>query len=78
MQFHWRSTKQPETAMSSAAAEIVAMSECMKDTQLRMWIAEEAGIPITSPMGKVLAPDFECACVRRDFGGVFIIPGPRS
>ena len=50
MQFHWRSTKQPETAMSSAAAEIVAMSECMKDVNLRMWIAEEAGIKIGWPV----------------------------
>ena len=49
MPFHWRSTKQPETAMSSAAAEIVAMSECMKDVQLRLWIAEEAGITVEWP-----------------------------
>ena len=50
MQFHWRSSKQPETAMSSAAAEIVAMSECMKDVNLRMWIAEEAGIEVRWPV----------------------------
>ena len=49
MPFHWRSNKQPDTAMSSAAAEIVAMSECMKDVRLRMWIAEEIGIPIVWP-----------------------------
>ena len=36
--------------MSSAAAEIVAMSECMKDFQLRMWIAEEAGVQIGWPV----------------------------
>ena len=36
--------------MSSAAAEIVAMSECMKDTQLRMWIAEEIGINVEYPL----------------------------
>ena len=49
MPFHWRSNKQPETAMSSAAAEIVAMSDCMKDVQLRLWIAEEAGIDVKWP-----------------------------
>ena len=47
--FHWRSNKQPDTAMSSAAAEIVAMSECMKDVRLRLWIAEEIGIPVVWP-----------------------------
>ena len=35
--------------MSSAAAEIVAMSECMKDVRLRLWIAEEIGIPVVWP-----------------------------
>ena len=44
MQYHWQSNKQPSTAQSSAAAaEIVAMSECIKDVNLRMWIAEEIG-----------------------------------
>ena len=50
MQYHWRSTRQPTTAMSSAAAEIIAMSECMKDAQLRMWVAEEAGANIEYPL----------------------------
>ena len=50
MQFHWRSNKQPSTAMSSTAAEIVAMSECMKDVNLRMWIAEEVGQQIDWPV----------------------------
>ena len=36
--------------MSPVAAEIVAMSECMKDVRLRMWIAEEAGIPVDWPV----------------------------
>ena len=36
--------------MSSAAAEIIAMSECMKDAQLRMWVAEEAGANIEYPL----------------------------
>ena len=50
MEFRWRSTKQPSTAMPSAAAEIVALSDCVKDVNLRMWIAEEAGIPIKWPV----------------------------
>ena len=45
-----RSNKQPSTAQSSAAAEIVAMSECMKDVNLRMWIAEEIGLDIKWPV----------------------------
>ena len=50
MPYHWRSNKQPSTAMSSAATEIVAMSESMKDVNLRMWIAEEIGIPVKWPV----------------------------
>ena len=36
---HWRSNKQPETAISSAQAEIYAMSEACKDIRLRLWMA---------------------------------------
>ena len=36
--------------MGSAAVEIVAMSECMKDVDLRMWIDEEIGIPVKWPV----------------------------
>ena len=50
MPLHWRSNKQPVTAMSSAAAEIVALSETMKDMRLRIWIAEEAQIEVIKPM----------------------------
>ena len=49
MPYHWRSNKQPTTAMSSAAAEIVALSECAKDVKLRMFIAEEAGVNVKKP-----------------------------
>ena len=50
MQFHWRSNKQTTTAQSSTTAELVAMSECMKDVNLRMWIAEEIGHQIDWPV----------------------------
>ena len=50
MPMHWRSNKQPATAMSSAAAEIVALSETMKDMRLRVWIAEEAQIKVIKPV----------------------------
>ena len=50
MPIHWRSNKQPVTAMSSAAAEIVALSETMKDMRLRIWVAEEAQIEVIKPM----------------------------
>ena len=50
MQWHWRSTKQTSTAQSSTEAELVALSECMKDANLRMWIAEEIGHKIQWPI----------------------------
>ena len=36
--------------MSSAAAEVVALSDTMKDMRLRIWIAEEANIEVKRPM----------------------------
>ena len=46
---HWRSNKQPETAISSAQAEIYAMSEACKDIRLRLWVAEEIGLQPAYP-----------------------------
>ena len=40
---HWRSKKQPVTAVSSAAAEIYAMAEAARDAQLNAWRSEELG-----------------------------------
>lgn len=45
----WRSNKQPETAISSAQAEIYAMSEACKDIRLRLWVAEEIGLQSVYP-----------------------------
>ena len=41
MPIHWKSSKQPVTSLSSAAAEIYALSEAAKDARLRWWISEE-------------------------------------
>ena len=45
MPVHWRSNKQPQTSVSSAAAEIYALSEASKDAaaRLRLWVSEELG-----------------------------------
>ena len=50
MPLHWRSNKQPKTSLSSAAAEIYAMSEAVKDASLRYWIAEDMHIATEWPM----------------------------
>ena len=50
MPIHWRSQKQPKTATSSAAAEIYAMSEAVKDARIRMWVAEDMHMKVTWPM----------------------------
>jgi hypothetical protein len=41
MPLHWRSNKQPKTVFSSAAAEVYAFSEAVKDARLLLWRAEE-------------------------------------
>ena len=45
----WRSNKQPETAISSAQAEIYALSEAVRDTRLRYWVAEEMLMDVVWP-----------------------------
>lgn len=50
MPVHWRSIKQPVTALSSAEAEVYAMMEAVKESRLRLWVAEEAGIDVTYPL----------------------------
>ena len=47
---HWRSKKQPVTAVSSAAAEIYAMAEAARDARLHSWKAEELGLCPPKPM----------------------------
>ena len=50
MPIHWKSKKQPKTSLSSAAAEIYAMSKAVKDTNLRMWVAEDMHVHVEWPM----------------------------
>ena len=46
----WRSQKQPVTSVSSAAAEIYALSEAVRDSRLCKWRAEEMGCEVPSPI----------------------------
>jgi hypothetical protein len=46
---HWRSNKQPTTANSPACAEIYASKECVKDTRLLLWVAEEMAVAVSWP-----------------------------
>ena len=50
MPVHWRSNKQPITCFSSAAAEIFALSESVKDAQSLVWRAEEFGCKFEYPV----------------------------
>ena len=49
MPIHWRSNKQPVTSISSAQAEIYAMSETARDARLRLWVHEALGGHVTYP-----------------------------
>ena len=49
MPTHWRSNKQPKTVFSSAAAEVYAFSEAVKDARLMLWRAEELGVKVKYP-----------------------------
>ena len=49
MPVKWRSNKQPKTALSSAVAEIYAMSAAVKDAKLSMNVAEEMLVNVTWP-----------------------------
>ena len=46
----WRSKKQPVTSVSSAAAEIYALAEGVRDTRLNAWKAEELGYERPRPI----------------------------
>ena len=49
MPIHWRSNKQPVSSTSSAVVEIHALSEAVKEMNLRLWIGEELGIKAEWP-----------------------------
>ena len=50
MGFQYTGKKQPATSTSSAAAEIYAPSEAVRDAQVRFFIAEEMGITVKYPI----------------------------
>ncbi len=50
MPVYWRSNKQPVTSVSSACAEIYALSEACRDVRLLAWIAEDMGRVAPWPM----------------------------
>ena len=47
---HWRSKKQPKTAVSPAAAEIYACSEAVRELRWIWWMARDMGISISNNM----------------------------
>ena len=74
----WRSAKQPVTSLSSACAEIYALSESVKQMQLYVWRAQEAGMPLSFPVSvqvdNTQAKSFaEGTCVQSKLRGNFDI-----
>ena len=47
---YWRSSKQVSTAISSATAEIYALSDCVKQAKLYQWRAQEMGVKVNNPI----------------------------
>ena len=50
MPVHWKSNKQPKTSLSSACAEIYAMSECARESRLVAWISEDMNCQVNWPL----------------------------
>ena len=75
----WRSVKQPVTSLSSACAEIYALSESVKHLQLYAWRAQEAGaegitFPVCVQVDNTQAKSFaEGTCVQSKLRGNFDI-----
>ena len=73
---HWRSAKQPVTAISSACAEIYALSECVKHARLLTWRGHELGVGLDSTLNvqvdNAQAKSFaEGTCVQSKLRGTF-------
>ena len=73
---HWRSVKQPCTSLSSACAEIYALSEACKDARLMQWRAEELGLDVSWPVvvqvdNKQAQSFQQGACVQSNIRGTF-------
>ena len=76
----WKSSKQPVTSLSSACAEIYALSESVKHMQLFVWRAQEAGLPFSFPVSvqvdNTQAKSFaEGTCVQTKLRGNFDVRG---
>ena len=59
MPVFWRSKKQPATSISSACAEIYALSETVREAQLLQWRLEEVGASLPYPI--LVQVDATCA-----------------
>ena len=76
---YWRSVKQPVTSLSSACAEIYALSESVEHMQLYTWRAQEAGMhaitfPVVVQVDNTQAKSFaEGTCVQTKLRGNFDI-----
>jgi hypothetical protein len=73
---HWRSSRQPVTALSSAEAEIYALAEAVKCGRLFNWRCEEMGMkvnwPITISVDNTQAITFQKGtCVNSKLRGTF-------
>ena len=75
---HWRSSRQPVTAISSAEAEIYALAEAVKCGRLFNWRCEEMGMqvqwPLTILVDNTQAITFQKGtCVNSKLRGTFVM-----
>ena len=76
MPVFWRSNKQPKTSLSSAQAEIYALSEACKDANKVTWIHEEMGRNCSRPLrvyvDNAAGISFQqSTCASSKLGGIF-------
>ena len=76
MPVQWRSNKQPKTSLSSAQAEIYALSEACKDVNKCSWVHEEMGRVLPRPMqvyvDNAAGISFQkSTCASSKLGGIF-------
>ena len=76
MPVKWRSNKQPKTSLSSAQAEIYALSEACKDVNKCSWVHEEMGRVLPRPMqvyvDNAAGISFQkSTCASSKLGGIF-------
>ena len=76
MPVFWRSNKQPKTSLSSACAEIYALSEACKDAKLRVCMHRDLGrrveYPINIQVGNAAGVSFQhSTCASSKLRGIF-------